>query len=401
MITNGRTTADSLSHIPDLIVVPKLFDEPDEGYIAWIQSQVPNPNPISPGTIPARILQAEGEGRYWGWLLPQIIMGTYERQLLDNQDPDDPAVQDILTTETVADLTYIAGLDDLPVALRRAAAAKLCRRRFDAGQPLYIGMWQNPNRYKTFVPVLTYEGNNQYQAGGRQNNSRFQAQSHDRALEMGWLWYQGQHEREIDEAKSAARKLPLPRMVIELLGAILEKDGAIYDGHGTRVAWKNGGIHGRFGVAAPTWCYIMKCAPQTAGMLMAVAHMEAAEYGVGDEWQLNIVGKVHEYLGLTVGADEDKPLTFAGGYLLRHPQHPNRYGVLFDGGHKPAVQVIYQPPPKEGRPARIQITDVPSPGRKPQLIGESAGPATWGLTRLDHLAWGVSVAVNYWKRKKK
>jgi hypothetical protein len=399
MLTNGATTVDSLSYIPYLIVVPKLFDQPREGYIAWIQSQVHKPNPISPGTIPARILQAEGEGRYWGWLLPKIITGDYERELLESQEADDSAVREIIETDSLDELAFIASLErDLPLPLQWAARAKLCRRRFESGQPLYIGMWQSTNRYKNVVPVLIYLGGNRYAVGGSQNRKQFQAKDHQQALELARLWYQEEHDREIKEAKSAARKLAVPRMVLDLLGIILEKDGVIYDEHGTRVAWKNGGIHGRFGVAAPTWCYIIKCSPPTAGLMMAAAHREAAQMEMAAAWQIDLSGKVHDYLGLTVSQQSERPITFDGGYLTAHPHKANTYGLVIGGG-RPLMQIVYTPPPTPTKPARIQVLDVPLQGKTAKRVGESVSPVRWGLTKQDCLAWGTWVAGNYLRRQ--
>jgi hypothetical protein len=398
MLTNGVTTVDSLSYIPYLIVVPKLFDQPREGYIAWIQSQVHKPNPISPGTIPARILQAEGEGRYWGWLLPKIITGDYERELLESQEADDSAVREIIETDSLDELAFIASLErDLPLPLQWAARAKLCRRRFESGQPLYIGMWQSPNRYKNVLPVLVYLGGNAYMVGGSQNRYHFGAEGHDRALEVARAWYQGEHEEEIKQAKAAARKLGVPRMVIDLLGAVLEQDGIIYDEHGTRLAWKNGGIHGRFGVCGPTWCYIMKCSPPTAGLMLAAAQVEAAQLGLAAAWQLDLSGMVHAYLGLSAGSQPDKPITFEGGYLVAHPQKPHTYGVVVGDG-RPLMQVVYTPPPMPDKPARIEVLNVPLRGRAVKSVGASVSPVRWGLTERDCLAWGTWVAGNYLRR---
>jgi hypothetical protein len=400
MLTNGATTVDSLSHIPHLIVVPKLFDEPREGYITWIQHQVPKPNPISPGTIPARILQAEGEGRYWGWLLPKVISGDYERELLDNQEADDSAVRDIAETNSLEELAFIASLEqDLPLPLQWAAKAKLCRRRFESGQPLYIGMWQSANRYRSVVPVLVYLGGERYSVGGSQNRKQFQAADHRQALELARLWYQEEHDREIKEAKAAARKLTVPRMVVDLLGVVLEKDGVIYDEHGTRVAWKNGGIHGRFGIAAPTWCYIIKGSPSTAGMMLAAAHTEAAQMELGAAWRIDLSGKVHDYLGLSAGTTPDKPITFDGGYLLAHPHKQNTYGLVIGSG-RPLMQIVYTPPPTPYKPARTAVLDVPLQGRTAKRVGESVSPVRWGLTQQDCLAWGTWVAGNYLRRQK-
>src|SRR5690606_20997333 len=94
------------------------------------------------------------------------------------------------------------------------------------------------------------------------------------------------------------------RFMGDVLGAVLEKDEMIYDEDGTRVAWKNGRVHGRFGVMAPEWCYIMTCAPATAGMVLVLAQQEAKKIeNAYARLQLDLSGRVHEYFDLLLEDD--------------------------------------------------------------------------------------------------
>lgn len=397
MLLHGKTTVESLAHIQGLIAVPKLFDEPDEGYTSWIQGQVSKPNPISPGTIPARIIEAEGEGRYWGWLLPRIISGQYENELLADCD-DEAVIQDICQTESIPELQVIGNVTTMPIKLRRAARAKLYRRQFEVGYPLYIGMWKSLLRYKNVVPVLVYLGERKYQVGSRQNGNQFTANDHAQAIDLARVWYNAEHEKEIAAAKAAARKLGVPRMLMDLLGAVLDRDGEIYDELSTRVAWKNGGVHSRFGVVAPEWCYIMKCSPATAGLMLAVAQMEAKKLKVAAPLRTTLTGRVPAYLGLQQNGNEG--IGFDGGRVIKHPSKAHTYGVIVGDNGRPSFQVVYTPPPNDRAPALVKVLETPAEAkRKPKEIGSSATVVSWGLTELDCVAWGVWSGGNYLRQK--
>ena len=397
MITNGNTTAEWLqSLIPDLIVVPRLFREPEEGYVQWLLNEVPDPKPVNRRTIPHAILQVEGEARYWGALLPQIMTGTYETKLLRGYEGD-AAGRAILGSDLFDELARIAAIDDLPIVLQWAAATKRYRLLFESGRPLYIGMYNNPHRYRDVVPVLNYRKRGRYTVGSRRNHKVFTATNHAEAIATARTWFEEQHEAELTQAVKAVKKQTFPPLAVDLLAMVLKMDVEILDQHGSRVGWKNGGIHGRYGVCGPDWCYIRRCSPRTAAKLLITAVQEARQQKAYAPLQLNLAGRVHEYLGLAVDSDK---VIFDGGFSRPYPGKDNVFeAVMSDGGKRPLFFVTCK---DMGKPGAFTVSVlVPSQKGRGQLdvISESSTPASWGLTMNDCHVWGVSAGLTHIQRR--
>ncbi|MCP4360888.1 MAG: hypothetical protein GY796_23005 [Chloroflexi bacterium] len=389
MITNGGNTVESLRHIRNLVVIPQLFKEPKEGYVDWLQSNVDDPGSVGKGTIPHRILNAEGEARYYGTLLPRIISGAYEEELLTAYlEDDDAAARAVQDSDSPGELERIANNEHLPLKIQWAAAAKNARLLFDSSKPVYIGIYKSVERYRDVEPVLTYLKNGAYVAGGPKLHHRFQATEHEEAIGIAREWFIEQREEEIKRVKKEATKMDVPRLIVDLLGIILERDDAILDEMGTRIAWKNGGIHGRFGVMALGWCYIMRCAPNTAGRLLAIAQQEAGKHDLHAPLQLNLAGNVSQYLRLKPIEDG---LSYAGGMVKAHPKTAGVYGVFKNGDSRPFAQV------KVGKKETVVMD---TSNGKPKEIARSPVPASWGLTELDKAAWGAWVGLKRRRKKK-
>lgn len=400
MLTNGSTTVDTLFYVPNLVVVPVLFDDPDEGYTEYILSLVPNPEPVGKGTIPDMILQMEGRARLWGLLLPRIIMGEYEEELLAQFD-DDAAVHAIRDSDRPEYLESVAEMGDLPRRLRWAAKAKQCRLLFEAGGSLYIGMWENAHRYRQTVPILRYLGQNRYIVGGPDNHKRFKAKDHVAAIMWAKTeWYAEQHKAEIAEIKKLARQTVAReyRFMGDVLGAVLEKDEVIYDEDGTRVAWKNGRVHGRFGVMAPEWCYIMTCAPATAGMVLVLAQQEAKKIeSAYARLQLNLSGRVHEYFDLLL--EDDGRLVCDWGEWRPSQKREGVGGVYRHGSDRPVFLVSWG---ENQGVLEAQVLTVPTRrGEQPKPLLSSRAPRSWDLTPMDVVAWGFHSGVQMQVRKER
>lgn len=394
MITNGAYTVDSLRHVSNLIVVPVLFDDPLEGYIEFTRSLVPGPIPVRKGTIPAMILEAEGRASLWGLTLPKVVSGEHEGELLAAFDIDDTAVQAVVESDQVDHLEWIADNVEIPRKIRWAAMAKSCHLRFDAGDPLYIGMWQNVHRYRNVEPVLRYGGQTRYLVGSRQNNLVFDAGSHTEAIDQARAWYEEQHHQEIDEAKKRARKQNIPRLVSDVLGAVLKKDNEIYDQHDTRVAWKNGSVHGRYGVMAPDWCYIIRGASTTAGMMLAMAQQEAKQAQVFAPLRLNISGRLPEYFGFQVEGDR---LVCDWGEW-RPSQKVSGVGAAYAHDEsKPRFQFRWE---LQDAVYHCRVMSIPHRrGQEPDVLAESTAPRNWHLTDTDLIAWGFYSGLAIEQRK--
>ena len=184
-------------------------------------------------------------------------------------------------------------------------------------------------------------------------------------------------EGEIKAVKKAAASSQVPPLLSDLLGVVLERDGAVVDAVGTRLAWKNGNIHGRFGVAAPGWCYLMRCAPQTAGRLLALAQQEAQQHGLHAPLQLTLSGRVHEYLQLEKNGVGWK---YAGGEIRRHPGQPGVFGVFRTGEERPFIQVAIK--------GQLTVVAGIKNGKTEELV-QSVAPPAWELTEEDRAAWGA------------
>lgn len=394
MITNGSYTVDSLRHIPNLIVVPVLFDDPPEGYIEFTRSLVPDPIPVRKGTIPGMILEAEGQASLWGLTLLKVVSGEHESKLLATFDTNDTAVQAVAESDQVDHLEWIADNVEIPHKIRWAAKAKSCRLRFDAGDPLYIGMWQNVHRYRNVEPVLRYGGQGHYLVGSRQNNLVFDAGSHTEAIDRARAWYEDQHHQEIDEAKKRARTQNIPRLVCDVLGAVLDKDNEIYDQHDTRVAWKNGSVHSRYGIVALDWCYIIKGASATAGMMLAIAQQEAKQAHVFAPLRLNISGRLHDYFGFQIDGDrlacdwgEWRPSQKASGVGAAYAHDEGKPRFQFRWGLQDGVY-------------HCRVMSIPQRhGQEPDVLVKSTVPRNWNLTTTDLIAWGFYSGLVFEQRK--
>lgn len=382
MITYGTNTVESLQHITNLLVVPRLFEEPAEGAVAWLQNNVPDPKPIRKDTIPDRIIRAEFEARYYSLLLSRILTGEYEQELLlPHLAENDRTVSNIDETDRPESLERIASLKNLPLALQWAATAKRYRLLFDRGRPLFIGVYGGEERYQQALPVLTYTGYGQYVAGGPALYKQFAAISHAAALRTAQQWFFKQREQEVEAAKKEAGKVrdAAPPIVIDLLTAVLEQDGIIVDEMGTRLAWKNGGIHGRFGVTAPRWMYLLTCAPQTAIYLMLLSINEAMEADLYAPLQLeHIQGNVYQYLNFKKDGDN---LVYADGVVKPHPQQAGMFGVFREGMEKPHMVVSVN--------GEIEVSIV-GVGGKPERIIQSPIPKNiLQISDPDCAAWAA------------
>lgn len=399
MITNGNNTVDSLAFIPDLVVVPRLFNPPREGYAAWLHNDVDNPGKIiKEGTISHKILDAEGEARYYGTLLPKIMTGEYERSLLLNYQPDDGARLAIENSYFPGELGQIERMEDLPLELRWAASAKRVRLLFDSGHPLYIGVYQSVERYRMFDPVLTFMGQRQYIVGSPSSlHRRFTANGHYEAIDRARQWFIEEREKEINFTKKEAAAQKIPRLVSDLLGVVLDAENEIVDETGTRIAWKNGGVHGRFGVMSFTWCYIMQCSPGTAGRMAALAQQEAAKHGQSAPLRLNLTGRVPVYLRFTIEPDGNG-LKYAGGAVRSHSRLPNKYGVFSEGSNSPSILITLTGKEQE----TITVERISKENRhRREKIAHSLAPASWKLTEWDKVAWGAWTGLKAIARKQK
>ncbi len=244
--------------MPDLLVMPQLFNEPDEGWTRWACAHTSQRVPRA-GTISDRIIKQGGPMWMYGLVVSRVITG-----ILDT-DP------------------------------QFGAEAIRYRKLFESGYPLFAGPLRGVERYTSFFPTRTYRGNTSYQFGQSINVS---ALSHGKALQQFRTWYFRQRENEIQSCKRKAKRLKVLPLALDVLIHLLRLDKVLYNRNGQPLVWLNE-AHGRHGVQSKTWCYLLSCVTSTAVRLGYLGLSQDRRDNPDMDWESTYIsGNVAEILGL-------------------------------------------------------------------------------------------------------
>lgn len=393
LIQQESYTADMLQEkFPTLIVAPVLFEPPPEGYIDYLNSISTSAEKVRPESISGRILQSEGVAHQYGVTLKEIVAARYEELLL-SQWGDTELTHQIRR----ADQFELNDLVRLPSVLGWAATAKRIRLFFqENGWPLFIGMHLSVNRYLYTAPILSFVGQQRYIAGDPRSSTfqRFTAHSHDLAVERGWAWYKTQHEKEIKAIKELASQHAekSPRLVGDVLGIIARTDGEVSDVHGTRLGWKNMGVHGRYCIQSPSWCYVIKCTAALAGKVIALAYDESRKCG-GPTLQLDHVwGTLSKRLEIEVH-NKEEALRAEWGELRLH--RDDTWLGYRAGIKNPTIQIKLL---QRGQGQQRQVVVGKIVENQAQITLKSNVPTDWKMTTEDIIAYAFYVGMEQQKR---
>lgn len=442
MHVNGTTTVEVLQQeVDNLLVVPKLFSKPKMGWIEWaetvaalieagqlatlpltanewqryvdvvllrvdIMAMVDDIRYSKETTVSGRLTAARAPRWFYGMLLPVILSGDFEAHCLTvGQKADKKLVAQIQAAQSLADLDALEeAVNGLPtsqqtIPIKRAFLAKQSRLHFENGRPLYIGEIDHTERYIMLRPVLVYHGDGRYTVGHGQWKRSLQAKRHIEAIHDARQWMLAQRQREIDMVLDKARERTnrTPRLVADLLLAILRQHELLQDAEaGLPLAWMNGS-HNHFGFQGPDFCYMTRCAPQTAVRMAQLAVFKARQQGDSEaRIQVDVSGQVAHYLRLdNVREGDDEMRWDGGGFNLWRKlslEGTAEKGLVYaDNGQAAFITTIMSVNGQAGQvfshQARAHVDDR-------NELAASFVPGDWQLTTGDIRAWCVYAGVN-------
>lgn len=448
MKRNGNTCVEVCHQkVENLIVVPRLFDPPSQGWVSWstlmaeimqgdsptkdweryvplvldkidLGNQVQVKKIVNEDTISGRLIAGTGPAWRYGLILPTVLSGDFEKVLAEDLCNDQQAlpgtadlVTQIMSAEQLEELILLEGqVNSAPyhrttTMLRRLINARRVRIRFEMGHPLYIGVYNSEERYRRVVPIMTYMGDGKYSVGQPPLCAEFQAPDHPHALDKARQWFLEKRELEIQAAKDAARDIALdgtPPMVYDLLIAVLRSDKQLFDDEGVRVAWENG-AHGLYGFQGPDWCYTASCSTEKAVQMAMVAMRQAAD----SKLLVRLTDRVAGYLGFdSIREEEDGGYSWDSYLVNRWQPAPDvsvngeikGRALTTSGDTAFLTHIIRNDPNTDSSIPFSHKVRVLGKGNK--VLAESAVPARWELGDTDVLFWSLRVGINQLQKQK-
>ena len=342
--------------IPDAIIPPQLYRQPERGWLAW-SAELSGVEEPSPGTISGNMIEANAPA--WAqWLALQTAL-TGNR----------PAQLDSLATEIIDP--------------DKANEAKATRDAFESGQPMPIASIVSIERFAGFVPVLRYDREAvQYAVGHGKGQRAFKAPDHAAAMAKAAKWYDKARVEEIEAQQRRAKEQTAkhPPLYIDLAVMQLGHDEFLMTEDGVLTAMLNG-AHGFYLVASSAWCYAEQMGVVGAARLcvwgasgdkqkLMLRPEEMPAFAELEGWKSNDAGGF-----LWEGGEVQKVASKEGVWQVVAGGKP-RAAIVFKGNQ---VKVV-GPQGKQGQPGKLIVSS-----SVPDSLREDPGVvlawATWRVMR--------------------
>lgn len=380
------------ARIPNILVVPDLFEYSTEQLMAWMRERSPDKKPPRKGTISDRILRHEAQARHEGHQLPYIVSGRLTDQITGGSDS--LISKQVQNTNTVTELDLMLDRYNLDVEMRRAIRAKQCAIHFDSGRPLYIGYGDNnPQFPQHTIPVLRHLGYGRYMVGTRGKKNTFKEGNHFDAVHTGRRWFMDEWEEEVGAIVEDSKQKKYSPILTDTLGILLHTDDQITTKEGGLIAWKNGGIHDRWVVRSLLWCIITVRSYRIAGRLVTYAHDTSRQIGeIKASLDIDLGGRMVELCNLK-RTEKNNWFLFDGGDVIQNPSNPAIWAVRA-GKEEKKIALI-----KIGK-KQIQIKLAKGGGKaQEELVRAGVFPESWNASIDDLVAWATWYVLRSGKTK--